>query len=136
MARGNSLAAQGRTRRACARGLAGWLALWALFIQAFVVQIHVHGLAQWSEPAAADCVAYGAAFDRFDVVRADQEAETLCLVCQAAASGGRAILADASTIVWTIAAPTREPRAVARVIPAAPAHVWRSRAPPISSEHV
>jgi hypothetical protein len=109
-----------------ARGAFTLAALLAVFLQAFVIEPHVHTANPLSTAIAANSGSHDA-----------QQHATLpherisCLVCQALASGPVALLASNAALA--------EPPRLATVLtsrqlhvgPRARAHAWQSRAPPI-----
>lgn len=117
-----------RTRR-WAKGFAPLLtALLAVFLQAFVVQTHVHAFGVASVPAIERSSETAAA-------HADETASPLhkasCLFCETLASSSRAMLPSAAAVE---AQPDAAPEAALRLIRQPPrfsSHAWRSRAPPI-----
>ena len=103
-------------------------ALFAVLVQAFVVQTHIH----------APVAPIGAAIERVgDSSRAvasvsapDEHQAFACVVCQTLASGARAILAaPISGLIAAEAVAEAATYALPRAPPIA-AHPWQSRAPP------
>lgn len=121
---------QNATRRTGerAKGLAPLLAaLLAVFLQAFVVQTHVHAFALGA-PAIERTQENASHTDSADVVSAHHAA--VCAFCEALRSGGRTILPPVVEIVGERQVLVE---AYARALPATPqiiSHAWRSRAPP------
>lgn len=102
-------------------------ALFAVFLQAFVVQLHVHAYA----PLAA--AGYERAADDASPVSLENAARhegfVACAVCQAQSAGSP--LTPASTTVLGLGdSGAFDPPAEIRRVSVAPAHSWQSRAPP------
>ncbi|MGD9966338.1 MAG: hypothetical protein AB7T59_07445 [Hyphomonadaceae bacterium] len=100
------------------------IALLAVFLQAFVVQVHVHGPP--ALPGAYEQGAYGEDEQHVEAPSAHQPA---CTLCQTLASAGAATLPSGAS------APAAEPASEAAVValalaPRAHTHSWQSRAPP------
>ncbi|MDZ4690560.1 hypothetical protein [Terricaulis sp.] len=109
-----------------ARGVFTLAALLAVFLQAFVIEPHVHS----ANPMAAAIAASSVHQERHQQASLSHE-QTACLVCQAlAANGGALLQANATVTAPAFFAATATPR-VLHVAPRAVAHSWRSRAPPI-----
>jgi len=101
-------------------------ALLAVFLQAFVVQTHIHafGIAAPAIERSVDGADDGHI--------ASAEHERTCVVCQALLSNGRALLpstaeAAPKPALVAVAAPLALPQT-----PHGVSHSWRSRAPPLS----
>lgn len=115
--------------RAHARAFAVLVALVALLIQAFVVQIHTH-----------DAVPYvGAAIERpadhnqpGHAHFSEAHDQAGCITCIAFAASGRAILADAVLLSAAHDAVYETAALAIRRAPRALTHSWRSRAPPLA----
>jgi hypothetical protein len=113
-----------------ARTLFTLAALLAVFLQAFAVQTHVHAYGFASAPITAQASDNGASDDTAHASLAHEQ--TLCVVCQALASSGRALVPEAPVIAL-VASTTSEVAAIEiRDAPRAIAHAWQSRAPPIA----
>lgn len=106
--------------------LAVLAALFAILLQTFAVQTHVHITPLGLAPAAH---AQQAPDSEAPPAIADHEAA--CVLCQAMAASGRALAPAASVIVTTAIIATHEaaPRDAA-FVPILAAFAWRSRAPP------
>lgn len=117
-------AANQRPRRASFGLLA---ALLAVFLQAFVIEPHVHA----AGPMAAAIAANAGAHDAQQHATAPHE-QTSCLVCQALAAGSGALLAANAATAERPSSATTAPARQLHVGPRTDAHSWRSRAPPIS----
>lgn len=108
------------------RVLFAWAALLAVAMQAFVVQTHVDGFV--GAPTAA--------YERSEIAAGPQlhqvsdAAQAACLTCEALASAGRLLLASDAAIVRADNVSFRDVAPEIRSAQAAPAHTWRSRAPP------
>jgi hypothetical protein len=122
----------GQYRWGWLRGLSTLGACLAIFLNAFVVQTHVEGLSHVL--AGVERVAGGADVDSSATPpyvlaeRGDQKAG--CLICQALAGAGRAVLASAPQLDETYNLAASEATVRIRYIRVAPSHAWRSRAPP------
>jgi hypothetical protein len=135
MRRGNQsrgAAHAGRHGRSWLRGISTLGACLAIFLHAFFVQTHVEGLSHalaGVERVAGDGDVDPAA-PHLNVIadRGDQKA--VCLICQALAGSGRAILASAPQLDSADGIVAAEAPAPIRYVRVAPSHAWRSRAPP------
>jgi hypothetical protein len=113
-------------RAAKERSATLFAALLAVFLQAFVVQTHVH---------AAPIAPINLSFERS--VDAGSEAhvsvanhhQRFCAICQALAAGGAATLPAAASLISSDAVGEQAILAIAAA-PRAHTHSWRSRAPP------
>jgi len=111
------------------RPMLTFVALFALLLQAFEVQTHVHAYgAQPAVAAAADSAHAPPSGQRASL----QHRQLLCAVCQSLAATGAAVVPARTTLAM---GPAIAREAAAIFLPDAPralTHVWRSRAPPIS----
>ena len=102
------------------------LAMLAVFLQAFVVQTHVHA------PVAPLSIAFeqpAAAHDDAAHVTAPSEHQLICAICQALAASAMAILPGAA--VALVADQTNAIAVVAlSLAPRITSYSWQSRAPP------
>jgi hypothetical protein len=104
-------------------------ALLAVFLQAFIVQPHIHASAPFAP-----------AYERADNGSATSGAQANaaidhqqgCIVCQALAANGGAALPDTACVAEQTNACYETAALELRQAPAQPAHPWRSRAPPLS----
>ena len=131
------MAGMSRSRRqtgaAATRPAFALAALFAVLLQAFVVQTHIHAPVA---PAgiAVERVAHGSDAPTASVSAPDEHQAFACVICQALASGGSAILAEpVSGLVAAEAASEAATYTLPRAPPIA-AHPWQSRAPPIDLE--
>jgi hypothetical protein len=101
-------------------------ALLAVFLQAFVVQTHVHA---YTAPVSArfELPAH-AAHDSSEQVSADSH-QTICVVCQALATAGAATLTSATTLA-AVEHVTEAALLALSLAPQLHSHSWQSRAPP------
>lgn len=103
-----------------------FFALLAIFLQAFVVQTHVHPMAA---PIGISVQQGGVANDEPAHITAGAEHQLICAICQALASSGVATLPSVATVLVA-----QQTNAIARVAlalaPNVHTHSWRSRAPP------
>lgn len=112
-----------------ARTLFTLAALLAVFLQAFAVQTHVHAYGFASAPVVAQASDNGEASD--DTAHASLAHEqTLCVICQALASSGRALVPEVPAIALVASATSQLAAIEIRDAPRAIAHAWQSRAPP------
>jgi len=104
------------------------VALLAIFLQAFLVQTHVHPVGA-AAASAYEQSARAEAHDDGAIASADDH-QMSCAICEAYAANGRAALPRDPTLV-AFDALTFETAAVAfaQAFPS-PVHSWRSRAPP------
>jgi hypothetical protein len=106
-------------------------ALFAVFLQAFVVQAHFHA----PNGALGLTIEHAAGADastEAQVSALDEHQVTGCIICQTLAGGSTGILA--APVTSLVAGPARNDAATF-VLPRAPpiaAHPWQSRAPPLS----
>lgn len=113
------------------RPLALLAAALALFIQAFVVQPHVHGVAGAHGVLAVDGAGVvSQTTDQTGYAPPSQDDE--CLICQTLASSGATILAAGAPLLAAYAPPVQQAAQPTPLAPAAPALPWQSRAPPLS----
>jgi hypothetical protein len=118
-----------RARRKGVRTLFTLAALFAVFLQALAVQTHVHAYGFASAPIAAQVSGGNDALD--DSAHASvAHAQTLCVICQALASSGRALVPEAPVIAFVASATSAVAAIEIRDAPRAIAHAWQSRAPP------
>lgn len=103
-------------------------AMLAVFLQAFVVQTHVHALAPFG--AAAVHEQSGQTSDITHVTVAHDQ--IACAICVLASTSSRATLPDAVSLVAEHSASYELAPIQIRAPPSAPAHDWQSRAPPIA----
>jgi hypothetical protein len=104
-------------------------ALVAVFIQAFVIQTHIHETAPFRATAferAADHEAPG----HTHVSATHKQAG--CITCIAFASAGVSLATDAFTLIASLNATTAAATLAIRQAPRAISYSWRSRAPPIA----
>lgn len=112
------------------RTLFAFAALFAVAIQALVVQTHIHAVAAPAHAAYEQAQHAGEPHDFASPLSA--HAQTACVVCMTLATSGAATLADAGTIQGERSA-TFETATLS--LPDAPrvlVHAWQSRAPPIA----
>lgn len=126
---------RGRSHRDFGAAATAWrhraftlVALLAVFLQAFVVQTHVHAM---GAPASITAQQSGAAHDDTSHVTAGAEHQLICAICQALASSGTATLPSAVKLLVAVQANTAALVALA-IAPDVQSHSWRSRAPPLS----
>ncbi|MGE0740225.1 MAG: hypothetical protein AB7O98_02695 [Hyphomonadaceae bacterium] len=113
-----------RSRRPRLGALAG--ALLAVFLQAFVVQTHVHAFA----PVNASFEQSGAA--HIDDVHVSATHQASCIVCDVLAASSRAALPEAPNFLCVAGVAFESAAPVLPRAPPAPALPWQSRAPPIA----
>jgi Protein of unknown function (DUF2946) len=117
---------------ALTRRLASLAALFAILLQAFVVQTHIHGFAGASlRPAIEQAHASSANGAADQSVSAQHKARAECVLCQSLATSGRAVLAASPALISADSAAPDQPRFDVRLVQQPPAHAWQSRAPPI-----
>lgn len=110
------------------RGSFGLAALFAIALQVFVVQTHVHAFG-----AAHAALAFAQSPDDATAHARDGagEAQRPCIVCQTLADTGRMLPPAAAQVQPAAARAVAAPAPAIRFVAAAPAHSWQSRAPPI-----
>jgi hypothetical protein len=126
------LVTMGAPLRSPARRVATLAALLALLLQAFLVQTHIHSLAQRDPRAAIVQTAQTNAAGLAPDIIAPPSSNDECALCQALATAGTAILAAApapAPVVFALASSSRLPIRRGDV---QAAHDWQSRAPPTS----
>lgn len=101
-------------------------ALFALFLQTFVVQTHIHAIA--FAPTSIERSAGHAA----DIAQAATDHQAACVICQTLASTGRATLTPASALILAQHAANDVAAIELRAAPRALVLPWQSRAPPIA----
>ena len=120
-----------RSRTGRPRSLLTLVALFALLLQAFEVQTHVHAYGVAPAPVAgASSVAHHQANEPHASLPHPQ---LLCVVCQALAAAGGAVVPAGGTLTTAVAIAREAAAIVAPDAPRVLAHAWQSRAPPASS---
>lgn len=114
----------GERRRQPAFALA---ALFAVFLQAFVVQTHVHGSLGAARPAYEQANAQPGQSSA--EVSAPDAHQVACALCQTLATAGAALLPSDAAAVAAGKSADAGPAALS-LAPLAHTHSWRSRAPP------
>ena len=112
------------------RRLAAFAALLAIVLQTFVIQTHVHGagLGVRIDHSTLTLGGVGAG----QVVVTAEKADDDCALCQALATGGRALLTEKAALAAHFGRVVQGADfAIARVS-VRPGHSWQSRAPPIA----
>lgn len=105
------------------------VALLAVFLQAFVIQTHVHTPvaplpASYSQPAND-----GVHSEASHAVASNAHHQLVCALCQVLATAGAAVLPSAAVMLHT--AQTNAEAIIALALaPRVHSHSWRSRAPP------
>lgn len=102
-------------------------ALLAVFLQAFVVQTHVH--VSGSTYSVNYSQQSGAAHDLSIDANAAGDHQVACVICQAMTTAGTATLPSAAIIAATVSTNADTILALAQA-PRVHTHSWRSRAPP------
>lgn len=114
-------------RRKAVRGLFTFAALLAVFLQAFVVEPHIHT----ANPLATAIAANAGGHEIHQHASLPHE-QIKCLVCQAIAAGVGALIASAGNLVEPVVTSAEAPARALHVAEQAASHAWRSRAPPFS----
>ena len=109
------------------RGSFGLAALFAIALQVFVVQTHVHTLAGGHAAPGFTQPANGAAAHALDIAGDGQQ---VCLLALAGAA--RTLLPGDAEIVCPEGIVFARAASLIRFVAAVPAHSWQSRAPPIA----
>jgi len=118
---------EGTRRTSAARGVFTLAALLSVFLQAFIVQTHVHALSPITQ----------AAIERSATTMDGHQHAGLphgpaaCVVCQALAANGGATLPETAALHAPQAFAEAAQHGALHVGPRAPTHDWQSRAPPI-----
>ncbi|HVZ99835.1 MAG TPA: hypothetical protein VG841_05930 [Caulobacterales bacterium] len=108
-------------------------ALFAVLLQAFVVQTHVHRAETPAPLAVSVGLGVGAGDARREAVAATVSAgKADCILCQALAGSGRATLAVAAALPEIRALAPLAPLVLVVAAPKRATLPWRSRAPPIA----
>ncbi|MBL8546636.1 MAG: hypothetical protein JNL81_09225 [Hyphomonadaceae bacterium] len=102
-------------------------ALLAVFLQAFVVQTHVH--VSGTTYAAGYTQQIGDAHDLSVDASAGGDHQVSCVICQAMSTAGTAMLPGAAIIAASLQSSADAIIALA-LAPRVHSHSWRSRAPP------
>ncbi len=114
------------SRAAANRPALTFAALLAVFLQAFIVQTHVHVV---PAPVAAIELAGATTHAASERASTARDAPAMCAICQTMAASGTALLGQASTLL--IDTPREEqPRETPQVALQITSHSWQSRAPP------
>jgi hypothetical protein len=117
--------------RARGHGLFALVALVAVFLQSFVVQTHIDGLAGLVPVVSVERgVSAPPPIAKADPASHDTQAP--CPICQALATAGTTLLASGPALVSALGIIAHEARIDIRRVPVRPAHAWQSRAPPLS----
>jgi len=114
-------------RRKAVRGLFTLAALLAVFLQAFVVEPHVHT----ANPLATAIAANAGGHEIHQHATLPHE-QIKCLVCQAIAAGAGALIASGADLAKPHITIAAAPARALHVAGQATSHSWRSRAPPFS----
>lgn len=118
---------RGRNATSWRRRAFTFAALLAVFLQAFVLQTHVH------TPVAPLPLSYaqstGATENVSAHVKATNEHQLVCVICQALAAAGSATLPGAAMVAEVTQTNAEAVVAIA-LAPRVHSHSWRSRAPP------
>jgi len=114
------------------RAFARFAALFAILVQTFVVQTHVHtaGEAGGSNAQLVQWASHGAAHASPSVAAPGAQHDD-CVLCQTLAMSGASVLAAASSVSLSHDVSISLPLAALELVAAPPAHSWQSRAPPI-----
>jgi hypothetical protein len=104
-------------------------ALLAAFLQAFVVQTHIHAYAPLSGAAGYEQSAQADDHGQHATAAHDQR---ICSICATLAASGNGALPDAVTLVAEHTTTHDAAALHIRAPPAAPLPPWQSRAPPIA----
>ncbi len=113
-----------RIRAAKGRIATVFAALLAVFLQAFVVQTHVHAI-----PIAPAGIEHSADASGDAHASVGSDHQRFCAVCQALAAGGAATLPETTSLITADAVGQEAVLAIA-LAPRAHTHSWQSRAPP------
>lgn len=102
-------------------------ALLAIFLQAFVVQTHVHvsGATYTASYAQLSGGGHGLSID----VSTGGDHQVACVICQAMATAGTALMPNAAIVAATVQSNADAVLALAQA-PRVHSHSWQSRAPP------
>lgn len=104
-------------------------ALLSIFLQAFVVQTHVH-VSGATYSSASYTQQAGHASDELTIdVSSAGDHQVACVICQAMATAGTALTPSAAIISATVASNADAVLALAQA-PRVHTHSWQSRAPP------
>lgn len=117
-------------RHTGARATFTLVALLAVFLQAFVVQTHIHTSGLFQQPAIERSVHAGSDAAHVDVALDHQQG---CIICQAMVANGGAALPDAAQAAAQTNASYETAALEIRRAPRAVTHAWQSRAPPIAA---
>ncbi len=114
------------------QGLLALLAIIAVFLQAFVEQTHVDGVAGLASPAAIARAQGVPASAQTHATHGSHDAQLLCPICVAMATAGTTLLASTPALVSALGVIAHETRLAIPYVSVRPAHAWQSRAPPLS----
>jgi hypothetical protein len=107
------------------------VALLAVFLQAFLVQTHIHASPVFAP--AYERAAHNEGSHSATHVSAAIDHQQGCIICQALAANGSATLTDAAAVASTSNAAYETAALEIRRAPRAVTHSWRSRAPPVAA---
>lgn len=115
------------------RAFARFAALFAILLQTFVVQTHIHGAGESGGPTAQieHWAPSGAAYAS-PIVTTPGGPRDECVLCETLAATGASVLAAAWGVILSHDVSTSLPIAALELVAAPPAHSWQSRAPPIA----
>jgi hypothetical protein len=119
-------------RRSGVRAAFTLAALLAVFLQAFVVQTHIHASGLFQQPAIERTADAAAPDDAAHAIAALDHQQG-CIICQALAANGGAALPDAAQVAASTNASYETAALEIRRAPRAVTHSWQSRAPPIAA---
>ena len=116
--------------RARHRGLCALLSVIAIFLQTFVVQTHVDGLAGLQ--AAAAVARGGDAPAPSHIENGSPDTQAACPICEAMATAGTTLLASSPALVSTVGLLAHETLLAIPRVSVRFTHAWQSRAPPLA----
>jgi hypothetical protein len=119
-------------RRTGVRAAFALVALLAIFLQAFVVQTHIHTSGLLAPPTYERTADARASDDAAHATAAIDHQQG-CIICQALAANGSATLTDAAHVAAITNASYEIAALEIRRAPRAVTHSWQSRAPPIAA---
>jgi hypothetical protein len=119
------------TRRSGARAAFTLAALLAVFLQAFVVQTHIHTSGLLAPPAYEQTV--DTASEHIAHVTIAPDHQQGCIICQALTTNASAALPGAASVAIATNASYETAALQIRRAPRALTHSWQSRAPPIAA---
>ncbi|HVY86067.1 MAG TPA: hypothetical protein VG943_13100 [Caulobacterales bacterium] len=117
-------------RLGSSRDLATFAAIFAILLQALLVQTHVHRPGEAGAPLAFAGQSLGDTDQKSPHVAMPKPAQGECVLCETMAAAGSAVLVSAVAVAATHGPIPFAPARIVASPPRIDAHPWQSRAPP------